>query len=513
MNLTAKRKRQSPNLRRTLTMSNLQVKLRIRPYLPHETFENGEESSLFQLLSEKQIQALKPTYLENQSSLSSSNKTQKDETDWNEIHVDDDSVSQQNLFELDRIMGWSMDQDEVFREVIPDERLQKVTDGYNLCVMAYGATGSGKTYTIVGGSESEKEGLLPRTVDRLFKILDSKPESSVEFSAIQIYENQVFDMISPSDRKKRDKGLKFRIREHWDEQLKQKMVHLQGVETKTIRSRNEFLSVFQNAIQHRIFAETKMNRQSSRSHCLFLFKVIIMDRNLNKVSTGNLYVVDLAGAENSNDAGTSGTELKQGCSINSSLLALSQVIYALSEKKKHIPYRNSVLTRILTNALGGSAYTTLVLHISPTRRQWRQSFRTLQFGLIAKQVENNIQQNTTLSIRGYKKLVARLQQEIHTLQQALADRNNKLEQFPKIKAVVNELDQTPSSSAILDPCDEEGVDEKMHTKEVIPHPIEMEREKDSGDILSSSFFHIVGHHPSLLFKQHENEALFYWEEM
>jgi kinesin family protein 5 len=255
-----------------------------------------------------------------------------------------------NMFTFDRVFDMRVSQREVY-EKAAKPIIEGVLKGFNGTVFAYGQTGSGKTHTMQGPDieDLEMQGIVPRMVRTVFNRIENLSENiefTVKVSMAEIYMEHVKDLLDPSK-------VNLQIKEN-----RQKGVYIQDITERYIGSELDVYEIMKLGNNHRTVASTAMNETSSRSHSIFMMN--ISQNNLDDFSSksGTLYLVDLAGSEKVAKTNVSGTQLDEAKGINKSLSALGKVIHALTDKKStHIPYRESKLTRILTESLGGNAKT------------------------------------------------------------------------------------------------------------------------------------------------------------
>ncbi|KAJ1968006.1 hypothetical protein H4R35_006548, partial [Dimargaris xerosporica] len=304
----------------------------------------------------------------------------------------------QGSFTFDRIFGMRTSQEELFNYSIKST-VEDVFNGYNGTVFAYGQTGSGKTFTMMGADleKPELRGIIPRIVQTIFSTIVDSPshmEYTVKVSYMEIYMEKIRDLLNPQNdnlpiHEERSKG-----------------VYVKGLCEVYVSSIDEVFEVMRQGSNARVVAYTNMNAESSRSHSIFV--ITISQKNLNdgKVKMGHLYLVDLAGSEKVGKTGASGKVLEEAKKINGSLSALGMVINALTDgKSSHIPYRDSKLTRILQESLGGNSRTTLIINCSPSSYNDAETVSTLRFGMRAKTIKNKAKVNQDLSPTELKKLL------------------------------------------------------------------------------------------------------------
>lgn len=256
-----------------------------------------------------------------------------------------------------------------------------VLQGHNASVFAYGPTGAGKTHTMVGSPE--QPGLIPRCAAELFKLIDSHLDLNshwkykVFFSYLEIYQEKIKDLLDP---KKDDLPIR---------QDQQQNIIIPNLTEKPIETLGEFMSLFEKASQQRKTAATKLNPHSSRSHSIVLMKVQKQQQvaPFTKLN-GKFYLIDLAGSEDNRRTGNEGIRLKESGSINGSLFALGQVVDALNQGLSRIPYRNSKLTRLLQDSLGGTAHACMIANIAPERKFYADTTNTLNFATKSRTIIN-----------------------------------------------------------------------------------------------------------------------------
>lgn len=299
-------------------------------------------------------------------------------------------------FMYDRVFPESSKQQEIFDYSVR-ETTDDLTEGYNGTVLCYGQTGAGKSYTMMGELENpECRGLIPRIFERIFEIIQASPktlEYTVGVSYLEIYNEYLRDLLDPQNNKH------LAIRENNVDG-----VYVSHLETFYVANLADVYTILRQGSQNRTTGSTVMNSQSSRSHSIFQIKLTSKDLDGGVVKTGNLFLVDLAGSEKIDRTGATGQLLEEAKKINSSLSALGNVINSLTDgKSRHIPYRNSKLTRILQESLGGNSRTTLIINCSPAESNCLETLSTLRFGSRAKRITNSVHINSELSTNELKK--------------------------------------------------------------------------------------------------------------
>ncbi|EDL91963.1 kinesin family member 1A [Rattus norvegicus] len=314
-------------------------------------------------------------------------------------------------------------QKQVYRD-IGEEMLQHAFEGYNVCIFAYGQTGAGKSYTMMGKQEKDQQGIIPQLCEDLFsRINDTTNDNmsySVEVSYMEIYCERVRDLLNP-----KNKG-NLRVREH-----PLLGPYVEDLSKLAVTSYNDIQDLMDSGNKARTVAATNMNETSSRSHAVF--NIIFTQKrhdaetNITTEKVSKISLVDLAGSERADSTGAKGTRLKEGANINKSLTTLGKVISALAEmdsgpnknkKKKKtdfIPYRDSVLTWLLRENLGGNSRTAMVAALSPADINYDETLSTLRYADRAKQIRCNAIINEDPN----NKLIRELKDEVTRLRDLL----------------------------------------------------------------------------------------------
>ncbi|QSZ29211.1 hypothetical protein DSL72_003722 [Monilinia vaccinii-corymbosi] len=276
-----------------------------------------------------------------------------------------------HAFSFDRVFGPTSQNQEVFEEI--SQLVQSALDGYNVCIFAYGQTGAGKTHTM-----SSADGMIPRATHQIYESAENLKEKgwtyTMEGSFIEVYNEEIHDLLGSSkdfDKKRHE------IR-HDD---KKKQTSVTGLETVFLDSPNAVEAILKQADKNRSVAATKSNERSSRSHSVFILKLVGRNRTTNETSEGTLNLVDLAGSERLKVSGAEGDRMKETQNINKSLSCLGDVIGALGSGKEgaHIPYRNSKLTYLLQYSLGGNSKTLMFVMASPLEAHLGETLTSLKF--------------------------------------------------------------------------------------------------------------------------------------
>ena len=311
-------------------------------------------------------------------------------------------------FNYDRIFQETINQKEVF-EICGKGVVDSVLDGYNGTIFTYGQTGTGKTYTMVGQFEdNELKGIIPRSFDYMFKKISNNKEKNAKFNVfiafIQIYLETIQDLFEPSNN--------VRIREDPEQG-----VFLEGVEWLKVKSTHDCEEAFKRGEKNRVTAFTKMNAHSSRSHAILIAKIeksFSTDNDQQHIMNKSyLYLVDLAGSERVNKTNSKKMRLEEAKKINYSLLVLGNCIQSLTDLKSgHVSYRDSKLTRLLQESLGGNSKTSLIVTISPSSYNTEETISSLNFGQRAMKVKNKPIINRT---EDYQAQLIKLQEQYDKL--------------------------------------------------------------------------------------------------
>ncbi|XP_041859855.1 kinesin-like protein KIF1B isoform X6 [Melanotaenia boesemani] len=354
-------------------------------------------------------------------------------------------------------------QNQVYND-IGKEMLAHAFEGYNVCIFAYGQTGAGKSYTMMGKQEEGQEGIIPMLCEDLFEKIneDSNKEElsySVEVSYMEIYCERVRDLLNP-----KNKG-NLRVREH-----PLLGPYVEDLSKLAVTSYTDIADLMDAGNKARTVAATNMNETSSRSHAVFTIvftqKKHDSETDLSTEKVSKISLVDLAGSERADSTGAKGTRLKEGANINKSLTTLGKVISALAEvskKKKKtdfIPYRDSVLTWLLRENLGGNSRTAMVAALSPADINYDETLSTLRYADRAK----NIKCNAVINEDPNNKLVRDLKDEVARLKELLRAQGlgDILDIDPMgddcpgsgIKSPIGSLTASPSSGAL---CSQGGL--------------------------------------------------------
>ncbi|XP_078433726.1 kinesin-like protein KIN-14H [Wolffia australiana] len=284
-------------------------------------------------------------------------------------------------FTFDRVFGPKASQDDVFTEI--SQLVQSALDGYKVCIFAYGQTGSGKTYTMMGRPEDpEQEGLIPRSLEQIFEAGQSLSSQGWKYktqaSMLEIYNESIRDLLATGRSNGCDggssSGKQYQIKH--DQNGNTVVSDLTVVDVCSIQ---EVSYLLRRASQSRSVGWTQMNEQSSRSHFVFTLRISGVNEITGQRVQGVLNLIDLAGSERLGKSGSTGERLKETQSINRSLSALGDVIFAIAKKDDHVPYRNSKLTYLLQTCLGGDSKTLMFVNVAPESSSTGESICSLRF--------------------------------------------------------------------------------------------------------------------------------------
>ncbi|KAM3081135.1 kinesin-like nuclear fusion protein [Clarireedia jacksonii] len=274
-------------------------------------------------------------------------------------------------FSFDRVFGPSSQNQEVFEEI--SQLVQSALDGYNVCIFCYGQTGAGKTHTM-----SSADGMIPRATHQIYETATSLKEKgwtyTMEGSFVEVYNEEIHDLLGSS------KDFEKKKHEIRHDDVK-KQTTITGLKKVELDSPNAVEAILKQADNNRSMAATKSNERSSRSHSVFILKLVGRNSTTNETSEGTLNLVDLAGSERLKVSGAEGERMKETQNINKSLSCLGDVIGALGQGKEgtHIPYRNSKLTYLLQYSLGGNSKTLMFVMASPLEAHLHETLTSLKF--------------------------------------------------------------------------------------------------------------------------------------
>ncbi|KAI1470236.1 kinesin-domain-containing protein [Daldinia caldariorum] len=330
------------------------------------------------------------------------------------------SAEATGTFTFDRVFNMQGRQVDIFEYSIKPT-VDDILNGYNGTVFAYGQTGAGKSYTMMGTSieDDEGKGITPRIVEQIFSSIMSSPptiEYTVRVSYMEIYMERIRDLLAPQNDN---------LPVHEE---KNRGVYVKGLLEIYVSSVEEVFEVMKRGGNARAVSATNMNQESSRSHSIFVITISQKNLETGSMKSGQLFLVDLAGSEKVGKTGASGQTLEEAKKINKSLSALGMVINALTDgKSSHVPYRDSKLTRILQESLGGNSRTTLIINCSPSSYNDAETLSTLRFGMRAKSIKNKAKVNAELSPAELKAMLAKARTNITTFETYISNLEGELQ--------------------------------------------------------------------------------------
>uniref|UniRef100_A0A8D0CWK1 Kinesin family member 21A n=1 Tax=Sander lucioperca TaxID=283035 RepID=A0A8D0CWK1_SANLU len=357
-------------------------------------------------------------------------------------------LGKDKAFTYDHVFDMDTQQESIYTHCT-ESLIEGCFEGYNATIFAYGQTGSGKTYTMGTGFdvniEEDELGIIPRAINHLFRGVEERrqtaseqgkpvPEFKINAQFLELYNEEVLDLFdSTRDIEARKQRSNIKIHEDANGGI-----YTVGVTTRTVTSAAEMIQCLKLGALSRTTASTQMNAQSSRSHAIFTIHLCqvrvcspdnddnVTDNRLANSSeinefetlTAKFHFVDLAGSERLKRTGATGDRAKEGISINCGLLALGNVISALGDRSKrssHVPYRDSKLTRLLQDSLGGNSQTVMIACVSPSDRDFMETLNTLKYANRARNIKNKVmvnQDKASQQISTLRTEIARLQMEL-----------------------------------------------------------------------------------------------------
>ena len=407
---------------------NLRVAIRIRPPLNRET-EEGIPFRSIAIVSEDHKSISLAEYLGSEFS----------ELERQRQWIEEPNLFQLHRFTFDSIFDMDSLQEDVYN-ITAKQAVQSVLEGYNSTIFCYGQTGTGKTYTMEGftyDSNNPNRGIIQRTIQDIFNYIEMTSNENTKFiiraSFLQIYNENISDLLKP-DKKN------LQIRED-----KKKGIYVDLLSEWAVRTPLDLYALLKRGGNLRATSATYLNDVSSRSHAVFVITVEQMTTELNEgnktqIKVGKLNLVDLAGSERIRITGTTGQQLEESKKINKSLSCLGNVINALTDKKgkSYIPYRDSKLTRLLQDSLGGNCKTTMIAMISPSQDSFSESLSTLYFAQRAKKIKNRPIINEDVNNRA---LIRKYENELKNLKNELELKNKMLKNNGLVMQLQEEKEQ------------------------------------------------------------------------
>jgi kinesin family protein 11 len=311
-----------------------------------------------------------------------------------EVHLTQSVNNKQfsRKYHFDKVYDHQTSQERLYETAVAP-MVDEVLQGFNCTVFAYGQTGTGKTHTMTGDMSSpEGSGVIPRAVGHIFRYLHGLSgvnEFTVKCSFLELYNEEITDLLAMGSEPPKVRILEDRTG-----------VVLQGLEEPHVKNASDIFGLLETGNARRKTAETLLNKQSSRSHSVFIVTVSVREvlaEGEEVIRVGKLYLVDLAGSENITRSGAVDQRAKEAGNINKSLLTLGRVITALVEGQGHVPYRDSKLTRLLRDSLGGRTKTCIIATIAPTVQCQEETMSTLDYAHRAKNIKNKPEVNQKIS--------------------------------------------------------------------------------------------------------------------
>ncbi|XP_069692259.1 kinesin-like protein KIF18A [Periplaneta americana] len=312
-------------------------------------------------------------------------------------------------FSFDRVFDCGASNNSVFEGSTKDI-VACLLDGYNCSVFAYGATGAGKTFTMLGSKETP--GITYLTIVELYRQMEdlfNEKEFELGVSHLEVYNENVQDLLQPSG--------PLHLRDDGSNGMM-----IPGLSVHRIKDAEELFMLMARGNKNRTQHPTDANAESSRSHSVFQLYIRMTNRLNRHIKLMKLSMIDLAGSERGSATGCKGVRFAEGANINKSLLALGNCIKSLADGLKHIPYRDSKLTRLLKDSLGGNCQTVMIANVSPSSSSYEDTYNTLNYATRAKKIKQMMKKNIItgyLSVSQYSKMVETLTAEVESLQQKL----------------------------------------------------------------------------------------------
>ncbi|KAH8259781.1 hypothetical protein KR026_010262 [Drosophila bipectinata] len=410
-------------------------------------------------------------------------------------NVVDANKEQRKVFTYDAAYDATASQTTLYHEVV-FPLVSSVLEGFNGCIFAYGQTGTGKTFTMEGvRGNDELMGIIPRTFEQIWLHINRTENFQflVDVSYLEIYMEELRDLLKPNSKQ-------LEVRERGSG------VYVPNLHAINCKSVDDMVRVMQLGNKNRTVGFTNMNEHSSRSHAIFMIKIEMCDTETNTIKVGKLNLIDLAGSERQSKTGASAERLKEASKINLALSSLGNVISALAESSPHVPYRDSKLTRLLQDSLGGNSKTIMIANIGPSNYNYNETLTTLRYASRAKSIQNQPVKNEDpqdAKLKEYQAEIERLkrliapQQQQRTEKQATAKKQrvkkSKKEHVSKeISGSLQTSTMEPQAEEESEPEPDEPESDKENEAEVAKSNEELERERVENAKLAAKLAELEG---------------------
>ncbi|XP_061582693.1 kinesin heavy chain isoform X1 [Cololabis saira] len=387
---------------------------------------------------------------------------------------------------FDQVFPTNTTQEQVY-SACAKQIVKDVLGGYNGTIFAYGQTASGKTHTMEGNlHDPQGMGIIPRIAEDIFEhifAMDENLEFHIKVSYFEIYMDKIRDLLDVT---------KTNLSVHED---KHRVPYVKGCTERFVTSPEEVMDVIDEGKANRHVAVTNMNEHSSRSHSIFLINIKQENVETEQKLSGKLYLVDLAGSEKVSKTGAEGSVLDEAKNINRSLSALGNVISALAEgTKSHVPYRDSKMTRILQDSLGGNCRTTMFICCSPSSYNDAETKSTLMFGQRAKTIRNTVTVNLELTAEQWKKKYEKEKEKNRLMKETIQKLDDELNRWKNGENVIvlgQQSEASEDAPFVLPDSDEAALDicspctpcsSCSIASSIVVHISEEERQKYEGEI-------------------------------